>query len=204
MITVVVEGDTDIPFVARLCEGVGIEIRLPVVDAAGKGAVDRDLDGYARAAQGSPYLVLRDLDQDAACAPAWLETNRPAITGKFFCLRLAVRAVEAWFLADAKTAAASLHLPLAKMPLAPDAEPDPTRTIVNLARSSPKPAIRRGLVPAAGAKRSVGPDYEGWLIRSAADWSLERALERSPSLAGAKRSLERLKGIWDGVLLGRS
>jgi hypothetical protein len=202
VITVVVEGDTDIPFVDKLCAEVGLEVRLPVIDAAGKGGIDAKLAGYARAANGSPHLVLRDLDNDASCAASWLLANAPQNAGPYFCLRIAVREIEAWFLADAQNAAAKLHVASSAIPHDPDAEADPTATIVALARRSNKPRIKSGLVPAPGTARTVGPDYERWLIESAATWSVKRAIHRSDSLRRARKALARLKVSWDAVLTG--
>ena len=203
MITVVVEGDTDIPFVDKLCAEVGLDVRLPVIDAAGKGRIDANLAGYARASSGSPHFLLRDLDNDAPCAPSWLLANAPQNAGEYFCLRIAVREIEAWFLADKESAAAMLHVAKSAIPLDPDAEADPTATIVALARRSNKPRIKNGLVPAAGTVRTVGPDYERWLIASAATWSVRRAIHRSDSLRRARKALVRLKEAWDAVLTGR-
>ena len=95
-ITVVVEGDTDIPIVRRLVASVGLDAREPVVDTGGKAALDRKLAGYARAGEHAPFAVVRDLDHDADCAPSWLAARAPAHQGGLFTLRLAVRAIEAW------------------------------------------------------------------------------------------------------------
>jgi hypothetical protein len=202
LITIVVEGDTDIPFVQRLCGDVGLSIRLPIVDASGKAGIDAKLNGYARAAAGSPHLVVRDLDHDADCAPEWLASNAPSDPGAFFCLRMAVREVEAWFLADAKNAAAALHVSETAIPIDPDAEPDPKATIVALARRSPKPQIKKGLIPRPGTSRLVGPAYESWLIESGASWNLDRALKRSASLRRARKALHSLKKAWESKLSG--
>jgi len=200
MISVYVEGDTDIPFVQALCKKAGFEVREPIFDAGGKTTLDPKLLGLARAAAGAPYLVLRDLDHDAPCASAWLKGHAPSAPGRFFALRLAVRAVESWFLADAVTAASALHVPVTQIPHDPDAEHDPKTRIVTLARKSTKPDIRKRLVPKPGAKRKAGPEYETWLIQSAARWKLERAHDRSPSLRKALAALVRLREdvcVWE-------
>ena len=58
------------------------------------------------------------------------------MAGPYFSLRLAVRAVEAWFLADVKAAAPALAVSERSLPAAPDEESDPKQTIVALARTS--------------------------------------------------------------------
>lgn len=202
MISVVVEGDTDIPYVRKLCGHAGLDAYEPFIDRNGKSGIDATLPNWANAAKASPYLVLRDLDTDAGCAPEWIAEHAPKTVGKWFCLRIAVRAVEAWLLADATTLAKRLHIDETRVPRRPDDEADPKLTIVALARKSTKPAIRDGLVPRAGERRKVGPDYNGWLIDSGDTWSIERAMKRSPSLASAHRALVALRVAYQAFLEG--
>ena len=193
MITVAVEGDTDIPIVTKLCAAVGLDVREPVLDRGGKVALDAAIPGYAKAAHDAGYLVLRDLDNDAECAPTWLATNAPLQPKRFFRLRLAVRAIESWVMADAESVASSLHVPAHRVPIKPDDEVDPKLTLVNLARLSTKPAVRAALVPTAGMTRKAGRGYEGWLIELGREkWRVDVAVKRSPSLARARNALSAL------------
>jgi hypothetical protein len=196
VITVAVEGDTDVPFVTRLCEATGFTVRTPLVAAGGKHTLDPLIAGFARSAQWAPHLVVRDLDRDAPCAGAWIETNGPATSATFFALRLAVRAVEAWFLADRAVAAAALHVDEGRIPRLPDDEADPKLTIVNLARASSKPWVRAAIVPAQGMSRKAAAGYGGWLLGASARWSVERAMANSASLARAYRRLTELHKAW--------
>lgn len=197
MITVAVEGDTDVPFVSRLCEAAGFEVRAPIIDARGKHALDERIAGFARAGKGSPHLLVRDLDQDARCAVEWLSRTLPKERGEFFSLRLAVRAVEAWFLADREHAADCLHVSQSKIPVRPDEEDDPKLTIVSLARQSPKPLLKKLIVPAPGATRKAAPAYAQWLMEAAQGWSFNRAKKNSDSLARAHRALVQLRAAWE-------
>lgn len=199
MITVVVEGDTDVPFVVGLCAAAGFEVRPPLV-SGGKAPLDAKLAGYAKAARGSPYLVVRDLDRDAVCAASWMEEHAPPGAGRYFALRLAVRAVEAWFLADREVAAMALSVKVDQIPLEPDAEPDPKLSVVGLARKSTKPKVREAIVPTPGGSRKAGKGYEGWLLEAATRWSYERAAPRSPSLARAHERLVELRALWEAKL----
>jgi hypothetical protein len=196
MITVALEGDTDEPFVRALCEGSGFQVRSPLVGREGKGALPGFIKGFARAGFGAPHLVVRDLDQDAPCAPSWVARNRPQSAGEFFSLRVAVRAVEAWFLADRYCAARALGIRESLLPTSPDDEPDPKLTIVNLARKHAKPRLVRALVPEVGKVRKIGPGFSAWLLGAAEQWSLSRAVAYSPSLARAHQRLLDLKQRW--------
>lgn len=194
-LVVVVEGDTDIPVVSALAASTGWTVAT-WLDMAGKDRLDECVRDFNRAARSNPWFVLRDLDQDAECAPTFVKASglRPS---RFMVFRLAVRQVEAWLLADAAALASFLHVPERRLPRDPDAEEDPTRTLVQLARRSTRRSIHRGMVPRAGFSAQVGPEYEAMLIEFATNhWSLERACARSPSLARARRALRELAGRW--------
>lgn len=198
MILVAVEGDTDVPFVIRLCASAGFDAVTPILSLGGKDELDKRIAGFAAAAGGFPHLVVRDLDVDAPCAAAWLSNHRPKRAGRYFCLRLAVRAIEAWFLADRDHAAAALRVPTSRLPLAPDDEKNPKQTLVNLARSSTKRAVRQAVVPASGASRIVGAGYSSWLLEAAEGWRVEHAAAASPSLGRAVIRLRELREAWPG------
>ena len=192
---VVVEGDTDIPVVEKLAADAGLSV-TQVLDMGGKSQLDAHIQGYNQAAQGSPWLVLRDMDHDAACAPELVRSLCP-VASPWMAMRIAVREVESWLLADVQAMAGFLGLSEALFPLNPDAEGDPTVTLVNLARRSPRAAIRKRLVPKPGASAQVGPLYEATLIEfGAKHWSLERASRRSNSLKRARRALRELGRRW--------
>lgn len=68
-ITLAVEGPTDEAVARRLLAEAGIEAG-PVYLRNGKHFLDSRLDACNSAARISRWLVLRDLDDDAPCAPA--------------------------------------------------------------------------------------------------------------------------------------
>jgi hypothetical protein len=190
-VNVVVEGDTDLPVARAILKHVGLEPGLEI-DCGGKARLDQRLPGYSAAAAHSPWLVLRDLDTDAACAAALVHrlVPRPA---RRLCLRIAVHAVEAWLLADADRMAQFLHVQPAQVPAAPDDLRDPKQALVNLARRSTRPAIREDMVPGRKASRPVGPGYEARIIEFASKhWRPARASARSPSL---HRCIDALRGL---------
>ncbi len=192
----VVEGDTDLPVVRKLAEDAGLDITSEI-DCAGKDYLDEHLDAYNAAAQGSPWFVLRDLDTDAPCAGDYIR-NRALAPETWMCFRLAVREMEAWLLADSESIARFLKVPRNAVPANPDADADPTRTIVNLARRSTSAKVQKALVPKPGISAQVGPLYEAKIIEFARDyWSLDRACQNSASLARARTRLRELAEKWD-------
>jgi hypothetical protein len=133
-----------------------------------------------------------DLDADAGCAPplraVWLPQPAPMM-----CFRVAVRAVEAWLLADREQLARFLGIAASRVPLAPETVLDPKRALVDLAARSRRRAIREDMVPRSGSGRSVGPAYASRLIEFVDGyWRPEMATNNSDSL---RRCCERLDEI---------
>lgn len=194
-VSVLVEGITDEAVVRRLLEYVGLTCGI-VYGKSGKAALLERLPNYNRAAHFAPWLVVVDLDQDAECAPPFVRSVLPN-PAHGMQLRVAVRAVEAWLLADAERLAAFLGIPVARIPANPDAEPDSKRTLVKLARRSRRRAIREDIVPREGSGGRVGPGYPGRLIEFVAAtehlWRPEVAMQRSDSLRRCVEALRSLK-----------
>ena len=108
-------------------------------------------------------------------------------TSAGMCYRVAVRAVEAWLLADVERLAAYLGISQALIPrTAPDQDDDPKRTLVNLARRSRKRAIREGMAPRPESRVRVGPAYlscvQAFVSADKNAWRPLVAQERSDSL----------------------
>jgi hypothetical protein len=155
----------------------------------------RALPGYNAAAQGDPWLVLVDLDQDFDCAPALVTDWLPA-PSTFMRFRVVIRAIEAWLLADRERFADFFSVPPSAVPGQPDALPDPkSALLVAVARSRHKP-IRVDMLPREGSGRKVGPAYTSRVIEFASDgnrgWRPDVAARSSPSLSSCLTRLDSL------------
>jgi len=152
---------------------------------------------YNQAARHTPWLVLVDLDRSADCAPPFVAAKLPHPSAAIR-FRVAVRAAEAWLLADAEHIARFLSVPLARIPVNPDAELDPKATLIQIARRSRKRVIREELVPREGSGAKVGPGYAGRLIEFVAGadqmWHPDVAAQHSESLRRCIVSLQTLHG----------
>ena len=155
MLSVAVEGISDEAVVRRLCAYAGVEIATVFV-AGGKPKLDVRLGGFNHSAHHRPWLVLRDLDSDAECAPTLRRKllPNPAVGMQ---LRIPVTAVEAWLLADRVRIAQFLGISPAVVPDRPDTLARPKRTLVDLAQRSRKRGIREDFVPRPGSARELGP-----------------------------------------------
>lgn len=191
-ISAAVEGIVDEAVARRLILFAGA-ILGPVYGRQGKQFLQHRISGYNAAAMRAPWIVLVDLNGNDACAPAlsaaWLE--RPASV--YLCFRVAVRAVEAWLLADGERIADFLRVRIANIPVNPEDLANPKETMVALARASRRMDIRRDMVPRDGSGRPVGPAYSSRLIEFASkSWRPEIATKRAASLARAVDCLKRL------------
>jgi len=190
-----VEGITDEIVVRRVLEHVGLTCGT-VYGKEGKGVLLERLPKYNQAARFYPWLVVVDLDQDAECAPPFVQSVLPN-PAEGMQLRVAVHAIEAWLLADTERLSAFLSIPVARIPLNPDAELDPKTTLVNLARRSRRKAIREDMVPRERSGSRVGPGYPGRLVEFvvAAEhpWRPDVAMQHSDSLRRCVETLQALK-----------
>ncbi|MCW5890390.1 MAG: hypothetical protein KIT14_07535 [bacterium] len=190
-VTLVVEGATDEAVARRLLREARLEAG-PVYGKAGKQALDARLGSYNRAARFSHWLVLRDLDEDAPCAPELSQALLPA-PAPYMRLQVAVRAVEAWLIADGESLGTFLSVARAKVPDSPETLTDPKRELVELARRSRRRAVREAFVPAPGVSAAVGPGYSAALIEFASrQWRPRIAASRSESLARLRRYLRQV------------
>lgn len=136
-----------------------------------------------------PHVVLTDLDR-YPCPPALLDNWGATELPPQLLFRIAVREVEAWLLADREGIAEFLHVAVSKVPHTPEAEDDPKRTLINLARRSQKRRLAQELVPAPGSSAPIGPLYNARLSEFVNNrWDVDQAKLRADSLS---RTLSRL------------
>jgi len=167
----------------------------PIYVANGKDRLRDSLPGYSNAARFSPWIVAVDLDRDGDCAPPFVAVWMPA-PSRHMCFRVAVRAIEAWLMADRERLAAFLHLEPQDLPDDPEALDDPKRAVVDLARRSRRRAIQADMVPRRGSGRVVGPAYTSRMIEFATDrragWRPAVAARSADSLARCLRAVRAL------------
>ncbi len=183
-INVAVEGLADEIIVERILEFAGLTMGL-VRGRNGKKHLLDQLSKYNQAARFANWLVVIDLDDDAACAPEYVRIILPN-PSQGMLLRVAVRAIESWLLADRERLAGFLGISADPIPDNPDLEPHPKATLVGLARRCRKTALREDLVPRPGSGAAVGPGYTGrireFVTVSEHRWRPEVAAEHSDSL----------------------
>jgi hypothetical protein len=191
-VTLAVEGDIDAAVARRILVELGF-LPGPIHGRQGKGQLNKALKGYNNAARHAPWLVIRDLDHDAGCAPELLAGLLPE-PAEHMCFRIAVRQIEAWLLADRAGIADLLHLPLAVVPENPEDLMDPKATVIQLAQRSRNRRLRGEIVPAVNTSAKVGPGYTARMIEFATGaWSPRTAAGCCPSLASCLNAVEHWK-----------
>lgn len=195
-----VEGRGDEPVAEKLIRSAGCQPRL-AFQAGGKSKLDPKLPGFDKSAPHLCWFVLRDLDHDDRdrCIPTVLQDLLKGPAAPRLALRLAVRAAEAWLLADRQAVAEYFKVALHHVSDYPDDLADPKLELVNLCRASRSRGVRDAMVPRQGSKRSVGPEYTS-TIRAFAEesWDPHRAKLVSPSLRRAVECVQRMvtSGAW--------
>lgn len=189
---VAVEGDSDAPAAVRLLQVIGHEPGQLVVKN-GKTQLDPLIVRLSRAGSPMPWLVLRDADRDGGDCPARLRAELlPHGQPDRLCLRLPVRSLEAWPLADADAFAAHFRVRPAAVPGIPDGLENAKRALVQACRRSTSRAVVAAM---CGPDDKPGPEYTPGL-RAFVDqaWDPARAAGASPSLARALADLEHRFG----------
>lgn len=180
-----VEGNLEAAVLPEIFRQLGLGDSMLRVRIAGGGMrFWREAIRYNEAAKHKTMIGLADLEQ-APCAAELLHQRLPAGRLPTFHLRLAVRMLDGWLMADREAFARWLGVSVALIPPSPDDEPHPKRRVVELAGRSSKKRIRESLMPLeTGA--SVGAEYVPVMADYAKTrWSVLRAAERSPSLKRA-------------------
>lgn len=189
--SVVVEGTADAAAVQTLLDVTGHEMGSVYI-TGGKGKLDIRLPGYNKAARYAPWLVIRDLDSDDECAPALVRKLLSHRVEAMF-LRIPVRSIEAWMLADRQGVSSFLVVPESSIAEDPEKLVSAKEAVVALARSSKNRYIKSDIVPREGLTRRVGPGYTSRLIEFFVNhWNPERA-------ATCSRSLEKCLAVLRSV-----
>jgi hypothetical protein len=160
----------------------------------GRGNVQRELGAYAALAQVMPVFIGVDLDNDE-CAPALLSDWGRLPPQSRFLLRVAVREIEAWVLADEKRVASFIGAAPNDVPKRPDQLADPKRSLLELARAHAGHELKADLLPRNYDAQypRIGRAYNLRLCAFVAKkWRPHVARKKSPSLERALVALEQL------------
>ncbi len=187
-----VEGDTDVPVAERLIRLVGL---TPQAITIGRGVrkLDARIPEFNRTGEHLNWLILRDLDHDACCAAELVSDllgGRPL--ARRVALRVPVRAVESWLLADRDGFAREFGVARSHLTGDPDALDDPKRHLIEVCRRSRRADVRIGMTPREDSGSRVGPEHRTRIAAFARGaWDPWRAAQASESLCRSLAALRR-------------
>lgn len=156
----------------------------------GSGYVFKRINGFNRAAQFTKYLILTDLDQNE-CAPALISTLLKKEKHPNLSLRIAVREVESWLIADRINLADYFGISQDIVEPEPETLLDPKNHIFTLAKRSRKRDIKTGIPPEDSTAR-IGAMYNP-LLRDfvQTSWDFRAAMKNSDSLRRFVREFDK-------------
>jgi hypothetical protein len=191
-VNVAVEGELDEAVLKKVLASVDIGI-ANVYGKRGKNNLKENAPRFNQAAQYGKWVILVDLNNDAECPPPFVDSWLPS-RNQNLQLRVAVRTIEAWLLAERDEIARFLAVSKQRIPVYPENEHKPKKTLINIARHSRSKAIRADIVPRNGSTAIQGPGYTTRLIEfTIRYWNPERAAHNAPSLKRSMDSLLRWK-----------
>jgi len=191
-ITAAVEGYPDEAVVRKLCDVTGLVIS-GIHIKRGKGNLDKNLNGYNNAARFSPWLVLRDLDHDAECAPKLCEKLLPSPASQMY-FRIVVKEVEAWIMGDIIGCTQYFGIPKLKFPSNPETIEDPKAELISIIERFSSQEMKDEMVPFPGGTAKEGPAYASRIADFAQSlWSPLAASKLCDSLQRCLASLQSIK-----------
>lgn len=143
------------------------------------------------AANVMPVFLLTDLDA-ANCVEDFMQDWRKGLdVSERLLVRVAVREVEAWLMADRRAFADWLGISADLVPMEPERLDDPKRELLRLVDRSKKRELKAMIVPGKTSRSPVGLGYNTELTRYVRDfWNPQTAAASAPSLA---RTLKRIE-----------
>jgi len=192
-----VEDDLSEAILRRLLIHMDREFVVGVVyGRSGYGYLRSTIAGWNKAARGVPFVVLTDLDR-YTCPSALIADWIPHHQHPNLLLRVAVREVESWVLADPASLSKFLGVKPEVIPPDSDSLPDAKAALVNVANQSRSREIRRRVVPKRGSTAKQGPDYNACLTEFVnSTWNIDAAGRGSESLGRTIGRLQAFTPSW--------
>lgn len=191
---VVVEDDLSLAVLEKIIFEANRQYLISqVYGKRGCNYIDQKIAGFNNAAKGVPFIVLRDLDS-WECPPILINHIFPYHIHPNLLLRIAVKELETWLLADKKGISKYLGIRRNEIPFDVEKIDKPKEFLIKLARKSRNRIIREDLVPNAGSTAKQGRGYNSRLSIFVRDrWNVKKAVENSDSLRRTYYAINNFK-----------
>lgn len=178
---------------AILRHAVTPNAEIKVLGKKGNGYLKASLGNFMELAGRYIVLVMTDLD-NKECAPTlradWMRNRH---LPERMSIRVAVKEVEAWLMADRESFANYLGVSAGKVPRDVENVQDPKEKLLLIAAKG-KREIRDDLLPRVGARVVQGLGYNARLCQFVEEhWNIDSAAAQSDSLNRAIRSASTLR-----------
>jgi len=191
-ISILVEGNLDETVARQVIDAAGGTVGT-VYGRRGVDYIEKKITGFNQLAKGISILTLVDLmDLDSDC-PAEIVREWLPHRHEQMLLRLVVREIESWILADRTSISRFFGLRKALIPHHPEQLEDPKATLVELADSSQRQGLRNAIVPDDPTTNDERPAYTTRMQRFVRDlWSVENAAENASSFHRCLQAVQRV------------
>jgi hypothetical protein len=189
-INIVHEGALDFVVLKKILSRINPYLDPIPYGGRGKQYIESKLPNFNIVASRNKakYIALLDLDRES-CVVRYLNKIVPKQKSDGLIIRIAVKEVESWLLADRNAIAKYLSLPVSKIPYRPDELSDPKNEIFTLARQSKIIKIREGIPPRTNSQKE-GSAYTTIMSEFVRQhWRHSVAEKSSPSLNRALKSI---------------
>jgi len=172
----------------KIAAYLGIEVSLRL-RKGGSGYLKSKFDSFIQMSRRYPVLIVTDLDRKP-CAPRLVEEwTQGRVLPEGLLLRVAVREVEAWLMADRQAFGALVG---ASIDFCAESVLDPKEKVLTLASRAARD-VRDDLVASKGALASQGIGYNKRLCEFVLlNWCPMRASANSESL---RRAMDRVRSV---------
>lgn len=191
------------PVHEMILQGIFISLEInsasfQVLPMRGKTQIDKNIKRYAKASISKRIIILRDLDNDAPCAPhfrsKWLNgIDEQTKTDKSFVSRLAVREGEAWLIADKDWCKTYLKIRESDLiKIKPESLSHPKEALLKLIdQGALRPRQKNDFLRRDGGNLHQATAYNDSLKAHMENWSAERARLNSHSLDRAIKAIAK-------------
>ena len=194
IVYLLVEGRLDATVARRIVNHCGGSVGT-VCGRKGLPYIEERIDDFNQSAQGIPILTLVDLMDTGFDCPVDVVKNWLPHREANMLLRVVVREIESWILADRTAIARFFGIREPLVPHHPERLDDPKEALVDLARSSRYQSLKNDIVPDDPTINAQGPAYTSRMQHFVRDqWSIDQAKQRSLSLRRCAEAVRRLVG----------
>jgi len=192
-VCLLVEGEIDEIVGSKLLNQYGL-IKSVTYGKEGFGYIKNKINEFNKSiAVSSVLLVLVDFMDTGHNCVVEARDDLVMYPNKGLVLRIAVKEIESWLLADRVNIAKFLRVARSRIPRDPESVADPKQKLINIVRHSNSASIRRAILPATRTGQVQGPGYNLKMKEFVANlWSVNAAAENSTSLHRARKDLQRI------------